>query len=350
MHIGILKFQETYMERIWGGTKLQQVLGRNIPTGTPVGEAWLIADHPACESVVAEGPCQGKSLRALMQENNAAILGTRVKPTADGRFPLLLKLIDAGDVLSVQVHPDDAQAAALHEPDGGKTEMWYILDAEQDSRLFVGLCPDVTREAMATAVAQGNADQLMHSFPVKGGDSVFVASGIIHAIGAGILLAEIQQNSDITYRLYDWNRKDAQGNFRQLHVEQALQVINFDAPPKEPGQPLRYEKDGCIHEVLAACSYFATEKLLLHEATTFKNNNNFHIIHAIENEVHITGDNTTCLLKRGEAALIPANERQWTIKTEKPVLHYFVPNIQEDIVAPLQRQGYSKTQIHALGI
>ena len=178
---------------------------------------------------------------------------------------------------------------------------------------------------MAAAVAQGNADQLMYAFPVKGGDSVFVASGIIHAIGAGILLAEIQQNSDITYRLYDWNRKDANGNPRQLHVDKALSVINFDAAPKEPGPILRYEEDNCTHEVLATCSYFTTEKLILPEATTFKNDNTFHVIHAIENEAYVTGDNTACLLKHGEAALIPANERQWTIKTERPVLHYFVP-------------------------
>lgn len=350
MQTGILKFQEVYMERIWGGKKLQHVLDRNVPAGAPVGEAWLIADHPACESIVTEGPYQEKTLRELMQKDSTAILGNRVKPTADGRFPLLLKLIDAGDVLSVQVHPDDDQAEALHEPDGGKTEMWYILDADQESQLFVGLCPGISRKAMATAVSEGDADKLMHAFPVKDGDSIFVSSGIIHAIGAGILLAEIQQNSDITYRLYDWNRKDVLGNSRQLHVDKALQVINFNAPLKEPGRSLRYEEDGRIHEVLSACSYFATEKLILPEEATFKNDNTFHIIHAIENEARVTGENTTCLLKRGEAALIPANEVQWTVKTQKPVLHYFVPNIQADIVAPLQRHGYTETQIHALAI
>lgn len=337
------------MERIWGGKKLKEVLDRKMPAAdTPIGEAWLIADHPACESVVSEGPLQGKTLRDLMKEDSNAILGNRVKPVTGERFPLLLKLIDAGDVLSVQVHPDDEQAAALYEPDGGKTEMWYVLDAEQESQLFVGLFPGVTRERMHAAVMQGDADKLMRALPVESGDSVFVASGVVHAIGAGILLAEIQQNSDITYRLYDWNRKDDQGNPRHLHVEKALEVINFDDPPKTPNQPLRYEENGCVHEILAACSYFATEKLVLAEETTFENNDAFHIIHATGDGTCLSTKNSRSMLKRGEAALIPACEECWSIKTQDPVLHYFVPDMQEDIVAPLHRHKYSAEQIQVL--
>ena len=349
MRIGILKFQEVYMERIWGGNKLHEVLNRNIPSCALFGEAWLIADHPACESIVVEGPLQGKTLRELMLEDSESILGSRVQPTTDGRFPLLLKLIDAGDVLSVQVHPDDEQAAALHEPDGGKTEMWYVLDAEQESKLFVGLCPGVTRETMKASIEQGNAEKLVHSFPVKNGDSVFVASGVIHAIGAGILLAEIQQNSNITYRLYDWNRKDAQGNPRQLHVEKALEVINYDASPKSTDQPLRYEENGCSHEILAACSYFATEKLSVSKETVFESNNTFHIIHATGNEVCLLTEDNMCVLKRGEAALIPAKEVHWSIKAEETRASLFCTEYARGYYcAPLQRHGYNAEQINVL--
>jgi mannose-6-phosphate isomerase len=332
MQFGILKFQEVYMERIWGGTKLQQVLGRIIPTGAPVGEAWLIADHPSCESVVAEGAFQGKTLRDLMETNEADILGTVAKPTPGGRFPLLLKLIDAGDVLSVQVHPDDAQAAALNEPDAGKTEMWHVLDADPESTLLSGLCEGVTRESFEAALAKGETAALLHSFPVARGDSVFVAAGDVHAIGAGILLAEIQQNSDITYRLFDWNRVDSNGNPRELHTEKALAVMNFNSGPGERVKPKTYTENGVPHELLAACPYFAAERLLLNEPAEFDTaGKSFHIVQALENAVTVGSENSNCNLSPGEAALIPACTGNWCIEGGSPVLHYYVPDIQDGI-------------------
>jgi len=343
MQIGILKFHETYVERIWGGNKLRQVLGRNIDAAAPIGEAWLIADHPSCESVVAEGAFQGKTLRDLMESNSADILGTLAKPTPGGRFPLLLKLIDAGDVLSVQVHPDDAQAAALNEPDAGKTEMWHVLDANPESTLLSGLCEGVTRESFETALEKGDTEKFMHSFPVSKGDSVFVPAGSVHAIGAGILLAEIQQNSDITYRLFDWNRVDSNGNARELHIEKALAVMNFNSGPGKCIKPLTYIENGVTHELLAACPYFTAERLVFSTHAEFEmKGKSFHIVQSLSKAVTVGSENNKCNLLPGEAALIPASTGKWYIDSTCSVLHYYVPDIQEDIVGALQTHGHNK--------
>ena len=343
MKIGILKFHETYVERIWGGNKLRQVLGRSIDATAPIGEAWLIADHPSCESVVAEGMFQGKTLRNLMEMNGADILGTHAKPTPAGRFPLLLKLIDAGDVLSVQVHPDDAQVAALNEPDAGKTEMWYVLDADPESTLLSGLCEGVTRESFEAALEKGDTATLMHSFPVSKGDSVFVPAGNVHAIGAGILLAEIQQNSDITYRLFDWNRVDSNGNARELHIEKALAVMNFNSGLGERITPLTYTENGVKHELLATCPYFAAERLIFSSHAEFETGGkSFHIVQALNETVTIGSQNSQCNLSPGEAALVPASTGKWYIGSAGSVLHYYVPDIQKDIIALLQQHGHSE--------
>lgn len=328
MHFGILKFQEVYMERIWGGTKLNHILGRQVPKDVSVGEAWLIADHPSCESVVAEGPWQGKTLHELMAIDKAAILGEFAKPTTSGRFPLMLKLIDAGDVLSVQVHPDDAQARTLNEPDGGKTEMWYILDADSDSMLLSGLREGTTPEILETALHAGTADRVMQVFSVNQGDAVFVAAGNVHAIGAGILLAEIQQNSDITYRLYDWNRVDKNGKSRELHIEKAMRVINFGDNQRGLCKPTVIHENGYSREVLATCAYFTAEKLFVEGTVSFNTENkSFHILQASDDNVFLGAD-TMCILRKGEAALIPASTGTWTVKSESPVLHYYIAERQ----------------------
>jgi len=329
MNFGILKFQEVYLERIWGGTKLERVLGRQVPKDVSIGEAWLIADHPSCESVVAEGPWHGKTLHDLMVIDQAGILGEFAKPTATGRFPLLLKLIDAGDVLSVQVHPDDTQARTLNEPDGGKTEMWYILDADRDSMLLSGLQEGTTPEILETALRAGTADRVMQVFSVTQGDAVFVAAGNVHAIGAGILLAEIQQNSDITYRLYDWNRVDKNGKSRELHIEKGMKVINFDDSQRGLCKPKVMPENGYSREVLASCPFFTAEKLCVEGTVSFNTENkSFHILQASDDNVFLGADTMCSSLRKGEAALIPASTGTWTIKSESPVLHYYIAERQ----------------------
>ena len=210
-------FRPIFKERVWGGRNLERLYHKPLPPGPPIGESWEISDRPGDVSVIANGPLAGQDLRWLMERHEPELLGP-VKPL-NGRFPLLCKILDAQDKLSLQVHPPPAVAAQLKgEP---KTEMWYIADATPEADLYVGLKRGVTRAEFKKRVADGSVATCFHRVPVKAGDAMFLPSGRVHAIGAGNVLFEIQQNSDTTYRVYDWGRP------RELHLAQSLASINF---------------------------------------------------------------------------------------------------------------------------
>jgi mannose-6-phosphate isomerase len=211
------------MERIWGGRKLAELFGKKLPTNARIGESWEIVDRPEAQSVVREGPLQRKTLHELWTQNREEVFGD--VPDAP-RFPLLLKLLDAREKLSLQVHPPEKVAARLGgEP---KTEFWYIAAADPGAELFVGPRGAMTRAQFEEALNSGTVAQYLHKIRVKTGDAMFLPAGCLHAVGEGNLLVEIQQNSDTTYRVFDWNRVDNQGRLRQLHLEQALQSIDFN--------------------------------------------------------------------------------------------------------------------------
>ncbi len=348
--LDILRFEETYFERIWGGDRLRGALKKPTPSTTVIGEAWLISDHAQCESRVTEGPQQGKTLRTLLSENASAILGRHAHRTPHGRFPLLLKLIDAGDVLSVQVHPDDEDAARLGEPDIGKTEMWHVLDAEPGAELICGLTPDTTAAAFQQALSDRRVKECMMRFPAPPDTNVFVPAGTIHAIGAGILLAEIQQNSDLTYRVYDWDRVEASGKPRTLHVEKALEVIRFEDGHQGPNVPLDYERDGAVCRVLAACRYFAAELITL--AGSFTRpllGGSFHLLLVKHGPLTVQGENTEYALQAGEAVLVPGSLDRFTLQGTGSMLAYYIPDLIRDIEEPLLRAGHSRESIARLG-
>jgi mannose-6-phosphate isomerase len=225
-----LTFHPIFKERVWGGRELERLYGKKLPPGRPIGESWEISDRPGDASVIANGPLAGKTLRWLMENHRAELLGA-AKPGTDGRFPLLCKILDAREKLSLQVHPPAAKAAGLKgEP---KTEMWFIADAAPGAELFVGLKRGVTREAFEKKVKTGGVADCFHRVPVHAGDAMFLPSGRVHAIGAGPVIFEIQQNSDTTYRVFDWNRVGLDGKPRELHVAQSLASIDFnDFEPK----------------------------------------------------------------------------------------------------------------------
>ena len=211
------------MERIWGGRKLAELFGKSLPTSKRIGESWEIVDRPEAQSVVVSGPLKGKTLRELWTDDRSLIFG-EVSDTP--RFPLLIKLLDAREKLSLQVHPPERVAAELSgEP---KTEFWYVAAAEPAAELLLGFREPIAREQFAKALREGTAADYVHKISVNPGDAAFLPAGRLHAVGAGNLLIEIQQNSDTTYRVFDWNRVDDKGKSRQLHVEQALQCIDFD--------------------------------------------------------------------------------------------------------------------------
>jgi len=242
----LLIFKPLYMERVWGGRGLETKLGRELPDDQVIGESWEIVDREDAQSVVAEGGLAGRNIRELLQEDAAAILG----PGRDGNapFPILVKWLDCRDRLSLQVHPPARIAVSLGgEP---KTENWYIADAEADASLIVGLKAGVSREQFEAALRANEAESCVHRFPVKPGDSILVESGRMHAIDAGNLILEIQQNSDTTYRVYDWGRVGLDGKPRQLHLEESLKSIDFnDFEPK----PLSITEGT---QVLADCAEF----------------------------------------------------------------------------------------------
>ena len=224
-----LMFAPIFMERIWGGRKLAELFGKKLPANKPIGESWEIVDRPEAQSVVVNGPFTGKTLHELWSQHRQEIFGD--VPTAP-RFPLLIKLLDAEEKLSLQVHPPAKIAAKLGgEP---KTECWYVASAEPGAELFVGFKKSISRNKFEDSLRAGSAADEVHAIKVKAGDGMFLPAGRFHAVGAGNVLVEVQQNSDTTYRVFDWNRIDqSTGKPRQLHVDQALESIDFnDVAPK----------------------------------------------------------------------------------------------------------------------
>jgi mannose-6-phosphate isomerase len=222
-----LKFKSIFKEKIWGGDKINRILKQDVSPLSPCGEAWIISSIEPESSIVCNGFLENNTLDELIEVYMGDLVGEKVFEKFGCEFPLLIKFIDARDDLSVQVHPDDAFARKKHYPNG-KTEMWYIMDAEPDSKLNIGFNQPMNKQLLQQHITDNTVEDVLHVVSVKAGDAVFIPSGKVHAIGKGILLAEIQQSSDITYRLYDYNRKDKDGNLRDLHVADALDAIHYD--------------------------------------------------------------------------------------------------------------------------
>lgn len=257
----ILRFQPLYQERVWGGRALESALGRTLPAGGPIGESWEIVDRPEAQSVIVGGPFAGQSLRAVIAQHTADIMGPRWP--AEKPFPILVKWLDCRERLSLQVHPPAAVADELKgEP---KTENWYIAATTPGAELIVGLKRGVNRDQFERALAANTLEDCVHHFPVAAGDSILVHSGQIHAIDAGNLILEIQQNSDTTYRVYDWGRLGLDGKPRQMHVAQSLRSIDWQ--DFEPA-PLRAAPTS---GTIADCEEFTIRRVVLAAGETMEN-------------------------------------------------------------------------------
>jgi mannose-6-phosphate isomerase len=264
-----LRFESYLRPMVWGGRQLGEALGKTLPQDGTYGEAWEISDHPSHASVVADGPRKGQTLRQLMEQEPAALLGEAARWYP--RFPWLVKLLDAWDWLSVQVHPDEVDVVRWWPGEGSKTEAWFVLAAAPTSRVYAGLLPGVDEARLRAALSEGTVGDCLHQFVPRPGDCVFLPAGTVHAVGGGVLMAEVQQTSDATFRLFDWNRRDAQGKTRQLHMEESLACINWNSGPIYPVHVEAYPastesaptagKLVSMRQQLVDCPYFTLEYL-----------------------------------------------------------------------------------------
>ncbi len=341
-----LKFKPVYKDYIWGGRNLEK-LGKDLPDGI-VAESWEISCHPDGTSVISNGSFEGTPLPEFIKQYGKQVVGTSLPEKDLIKFPLLVKLIDANDKLSVQVHPDDEYSQVNENGELGKNEMWYIISAKQGAQLVFDVAPGVDREAFATAVQEGRLESCLKYIPVAAGDVINIPAGLMHAIGEGIVLAEIQQNSNTTYRVYDYDRMDKNGNTRPLHIEKALQVIDFASEGrKEKSTGLKIDLGDGSYKVHSIANHYFSVELYnvngrVHEDA---DGSKFFIYVFTEGEgvIGCTGGETT--VKAGESVLIPASMGRYTISGSFKALKSYVPDLELDVVSPLKNAGYTLADI-----
>ena len=308
-----LRFTPIPQPRVWGGTRLA---ARAPGTPPPVGESWEIVHRPDANSPVANDALKGETLGSLFDRHGEALVGEAFDSANRARFPLILKLIDAGDDLSVQVHPDDRRAARVAGGDTGKTEAWYILRAEPDARIFRGFLPGTTAEDVERAIASGTLAELLMPLPVRVGDCFHVPAGTVHALGKGIVIAEIQQNSDITFRLFDWNRPGMDGRPRELHVAEGLAALSFAEMRPRPEEPEAVDHTDATCERLVACDKFAVERLTRFSGRPARLDTlglSFHIVFAARGGATVACEGGTASLGEWDSCLVPASAGMYEI-------------------------------------
>ncbi|MAZ71556.1 MAG: mannose-6-phosphate isomerase [Flavobacteriaceae bacterium] len=316
-----LKFVPELKQKVWGGSKLHSLL--NKKEGNAIGESWELSGVEGTISKVANGALKGKKITQLIQEYNAAIVGERVYAKYKDTFPLLFKFIDAHQDLSVQLHPNDTLAQQRHNT-FGKTEMWYVLQAEENAQLILGFNKKLNKDRYSEIVQTNTITSVLNSERVSKDEAYFIAPGLVHAIGAGVLLAEIQQTSDITYRIYDWDRPDTDGTLRELHTKDALDAIQFTAT--NPKIPYTNSLDKRVQ--LVSCPYFVTHKLQLSKDFSIKNfqNESCKVYMCTEGKAMFTAKNSSVTIQKGETILLPASCTHYQIKTENATfLEVYIP-------------------------
>jgi mannose-6-phosphate isomerase len=341
-----LKFQPVFKDYIWGGRNLER-FGKKLPPGN-VAESWEISCHPNGVSVVSNGEFIGQSLPELIGKFGRQLVGTALPEKDVVKFPLLIKLIDANDKLSVQVHPDDNYALTHEHGELGKNEMWHILSAKPGAKLIYDVIPGTNLETFSQAVKDNRIGDCLKSVEVFAGDTLNIPSGLIHAIGEGIVLAEIQQNSDTTYRVFDYNRVDKNGQSRALHVEKAKEVIDFNCmgrQEKVTGLTVTLNA-GCRKKYLVANRYFSVELLDVHGSISeHADGSMFYIYLLTEGEGQLKFSGGTTLVTRGESLLIPATMGDYSIEGCFKALKTYVPDLIRDILNPLKKTGYTEQEI-----
>ncbi len=314
-----LQFEPIFKDRIWGGSKLRTELGKEIPSET-TGESWELSGVKGDVSIVSNGNYKGRSLQELIEEHPQQLLGESVYKRFGNEFPLLFKFLDAREDLSIQVHPNDDLARERHNS-FGKTEMWYILSAEPNSRIIVGFEQKSNKQEYLDHLKNDSLLDLLEKIPTQPGDVFFLETGTVHAIGAGILLAEIQQTSDITYRLYDFNRKDANGNTRELHVDLALDAINYE----EIDSQKVYETTENVSNTMVDCDYFTTNYLRVHGSVDVsKSGESFTVYMCVDGSFTLSDQTHNYSFQKGQTVLIPAALKRFSLTGEATLLEIYI--------------------------
>lgn len=315
----VLQFEPIVKRIRWGGRRLGTLLNKPIGSETDYAESWEIADHGSDQSIIRHGEFSGWTLSKLLAEHGERVLGYSDQSQGGNlQFPLLIKFLDANDRLSLQVHPNDALAKQVDPKENGKTEAWVIVAAEPGSVLFSGLKQGVDRTAFENAIESDSLLDVLNTIEVSVGDCVFIPAGTVHAISEGILLAEIQQQSDITYRIHDWGRMGTDGKPREIHVEQSLQCTDFGRGPVGPVQPKPITQSaGHRHEGLVESDYFVIERRIASVPVDVTTNGRFRIVMVLDGEMTLKGQGEPIRLQTGSTVLIPAELKSVHIKPNK---------------------------------
>ena len=328
-----IHLQASLHETIWGGQNLARFAGKSLPPGTKIGESW----ETEIGNQAINPPYQGRLLRELVEQLGEALLGSQTIAIFGPRFPLLAKFLDAQDKLSVQVHPGDEYARQHENGKLGKTEAWYILHADPGAALIHGLSRAVTREEVQQAISSVTLESLVHDEPVQAGDVVFVPAGTVHAIGAGIILYELQEYSDVTYRLYDYGRLTAEGKPRELHIGRSLDVMHYEPTNTHKMQPvvLNDAGNGNLHRCLVACRYFVLEELAFQgplSGTTSPTS--CQILSLLDGECTLrSGGDDALLLGKGATVVLPAQLGAYTLEGSScRLLRSYVPTPDDDLL------------------
>jgi mannose-6-phosphate isomerase len=345
-----LFFNPIYKETIWGGSALRTRFKRPLEQGRTIGESWEVVSLGADQSVITQGPLAGATLGRLGAEAPEALLGGLEGAAG---FPLLFKIIDARERLSVQVHPDDAQALEHGWGRNGKTECWYVIDAKENARIVAGFREEVSRERINRAIETESLDLLLNTVQVKSGDVFFIPAGTVHAIMEGILLYEVQETSDTTLRLYDWGRVDTSGKGRPLHVREALSIIDTHVHDHRPITPVVVDEGECRHSYRAACRYFALEHYAFKKETevALPEKRSFRVLTVINGTIKLAYAAGKAMVSSGTTVVLPAVLRDVRASGSagSEFLLSSVPDLQNEIIAPLRQRGVPDAAIARLG-
>jgi mannose-6-phosphate isomerase len=339
-----------YKETIWGGEALRTRFKRPLEKGRRTGESWEVVSLGADQSSVTQGPYGGVTLGRLTAEAPEALLGNLLSA---GKFPLLFKFIDARERLSVQVHPDDEQALEHGWGIHGKTECWYVIDAKENARIVAGFREEVSFDKINRAIETESLDLLLNVIPVKSGDVLFIPAGTVHAIMEGTLLYEVQESSDTTLRLYDWGRVDAAGKPRPLHVREALSVIDTRAYEHRPVAPVVIDEGNCRHFYHSACRYFVLERYVFsrEQEIALPAKRSFRVLTVISGTISLSYPAGKVAITAGTSVVLPAVLRDVRVSGSAGAefLLSSVPDLAQEIIAPLRQRGILDASIAALG-